>query len=546
MNDKRDAGSDIIRQGSILAIASIVVRIIGLFYRIPMANIIGEEAMGIYSAAFEIYNIILILSSFSLPLAVSKLITERMIRHQFRNGYRVFVRAFIFALVVGAVAGGFLFFSAQWLEQAFFDQYQGIAISLRILAPTIFLVAVLGVFRGFFQGINTMVPTAVSQVIEQIVNAAISIVAAAGLIRVYAESDYVNAWGAAGGTLGTCIGALLALLFCVFVYVLYFPKFRRQIKADITPTQEAGKDIYRMILVTVMPIILSQTVYQISGVIDITMLNDALRGSGTAAAEVSILQGNYSTLYRLLISVPIAISSSFAGAVIPNIVMAHNGNSRQMLHSRIKSTIQFNMNIAIPSTVALMVLGRPILQILFPSYDLALGEKLLLAGSTAIIFYAHSTITSSVLQSISKMKIPVIHSALALVVHIIVVWAGLEIFNLGVFALVAGNIIFPLIVMVLNSIALRRAVGYRDDGRRVFVLPLISAAVMGIVCLLLYRLLMVLTGRNMIAVMACIITGVVVYFALMLRSGGITGDELLEFPGGRTLHRIAVRSRLLR
>ena len=198
-------------QGSILALAGIITKIIGFVYRIPMANILGDQGNGIYSVAFGIYNIALTLSSYSLPQAVSKLISEKIAQEQYENKLRVFRRALIFALITGTTACLVLWFGAGFLEGLY--ARQGLSRPLRVLAPTTFIVALLGVFRGFFQGHGDMRPTAASQIFEQIINAVVSIVAAYGLTRMYAGSSEVHSWAAAGGTLGTLSGAAAALLF---------------------------------------------------------------------------------------------------------------------------------------------------------------------------------------------------------------------------------------------------------------------------------------------------------------------------------------------
>lgn len=146
-------------QGSILAIASIVVRIIGIAYRIPMINIIGDEGMGYYGTAFNVYNIALLLSSYSLPLAVSKMVSVRLARKQYRNSVRILRAALVYATVVGALAAAVIWFGADFFaREVFFMPYA--AFALKTLAPTVWIMAYLGVFRGYYQGQGTMVPTA--------------------------------------------------------------------------------------------------------------------------------------------------------------------------------------------------------------------------------------------------------------------------------------------------------------------------------------------------------------------------------------------------
>lgn len=545
MSTKQSAvNNDIIRQGSILAIASIVVRIISLFYRVPMANIIGDEGNGIYSAAFEVYNIVLILSSFSIPTAVSKLISERFAKGQYKNAYRVFTSALLFSFVTGGAAALIIYFCADFLEHTFFVKYEGMAIPLRVLAPTIFIVAILGVLRGLLQGKNTMMPTAVSQIIEQIVNAVVSVWAAYSFMKMHSASPMISAWGAAGGTMGTCLGALSGLLFMAFIYVLYQPILKRRIRKDRSRRTESYDVILRGILVTVVPIILSQTVFQVSGIIDLALFSDLMGKQEYSATVVSSLQGVYSTDYRLLINVPIAVSSSFAASIIPNIVASYSQGDLASSHKKITSAIKFNMIVAIPSAVGLMALGTPIVHVLFPSTDFQLGGKLLLLGSVSVILFAHSTVTGSALQSVDRMNLPVINSLIALVVHVIVVVVCLSGLHLGVFALVIGNIVFPLIVMILNWRSLRVTIGFRQELFTTFVIPFAASGLMAVPSVAVYKLLKNFTGIHL-ALVVSVVLAVAVYFVAVLKMGGLTREEIEEFPMGRRLYLVACKLQLM-
>ena len=231
MSKKRN-GSNFLVQGSILAFASIVSRMIGLIYRIPMTNIIGDVGNGYYGTAFDIYNIMLIISSYSLPLAVSKLVSARMARHEVKKAYQILKGALLFAFVSGTTVALIVFFGAEFFTDTVLSTPYSL-FALRILAPALLVVAILGVLRGFFQGMGTMVPSAVSQVLEQIVNAVVSVWAAyvlfatgkrIGAVRGHAD-DYAAAYGAAGGTLGTNLGSVAALLFVVFVFAVYLSVF---------------------------------------------------------------------------------------------------------------------------------------------------------------------------------------------------------------------------------------------------------------------------------------------------------------------------------
>ncbi len=545
MESCKEGKNSIIKQGSILAIASIIVRFIGVLYRIPMANIIGEKAMGIYSAAFEVYNIILILSSYSMPLAVSKLISEKVIRKKYKNANIYLLNCLLFSIIVGAAASLFLFFNATWIESILLNKYTGVSKSLRILAPTIFIVSVMGVFRGFFQGKSSMIPTAISQVIEQITNAIVSIIAADYLIKLNYTSNEAAAWGAAGGTLGTCIGALSGLLFLIFIFILYFPKIRKQLRKYKKERTDSIFLIYKSIYFTIIPIILSQTVYQINGVIDLSLFNNILGSKGISESTISTLQGSYSTLYKLLISVPIAVSSSFGGSMIPSIVSSYSNREYSNTRKKITSAMLFNMNIAFPSAIGLIVIGKPVLRILFPSYNIELGGKLLLVGAIAIIFYAYSTITSSTLQGINKMKIPVINSAFGLFIHVIIVYICLNTLNLGIYSLIIGNVIFPFIVTILNGFALKKYLNFSEDKRKIFLKPFICSVIMGMICLSVYKSIFFILNSNFLSVLIATAAAIFSYFYLILKIKGINVDEIKEFPAGHKLYLLAKKLHLV-
>lgn len=538
--------SGFLKQGSILALASILVRIIGMIYRIPMTNIIGDEGNGIYSAAFEIYNILLIISSYGMPMAVSKMVSAKCEKKQYKDAYHVFACSLIFSVISGGAMALFVYFGADMLEKNFFSKYHGVALPLRVLAPTIFIVAVMGVFRGLFQGRKTMMPTAVSQIMEQIVNAFVSVAASYFLMRQYASSKKVAAWGAAGGTLGTCLGAVVAFVILFGIYLMYRPIMRKQKRRDHVSVGESLGVTYRLIFATVIPIILSQTVYQLSGIIDITIFNNAMGARGFSGSEVSSLQGIYSSKYRLLVSVPIAISTAIASSMIPSLVASFTAKDYQGARRKIGTAIKFNMIIAFPSAMGLAVLAYPIIRLLFPSSEYVIGGTMLMTGSACVVFYALSTVTSGALQSIDKMNVPVINALISLVIHIILLYMLLMYTNLGVYALVIGNVTYPLVVCILNGSAVRKYLRYKQEITKTFCIPLLASFVMGIVTFAVYQAFFFLTHRIYIAIFPALFAAVATYFALVLKMGGLNRYELYEFPMGRRMSVIADKLHLLK
>ena len=250
--------SSFLVQGSILAIASIVSRIIGLLYRSPLTAILGDLGNDYYSTAFEIYSLLLLISSMSLPLAVSKMVSARVSQGRIQDAYRVFKASLGFAVCSGLAAGLIVFFFADYF--AAFLKTPFCVFALRVLAPTLFIVAILGVIRGFFQGLGTMMPSAISQIVEQIINAIVSVVAAYYLFRYGAKigavlgdaEEYSAAYGAAGGTLGTGAGALAGLLFVLFVFLVYKRVLKRKLRRERAASRESYGTILRVLILTVV------------------------------------------------------------------------------------------------------------------------------------------------------------------------------------------------------------------------------------------------------------------------------------------------------
>lgn len=508
--------NNLLRQGTILAVAGIVVRIIGMVYRIPLANIIGDEGNGVYSVAFNVYNIALILSSYGLPMAVSKMVAASLTKKEFRSTRRIFVYSLLFACCSGGLAALVIFFGADWLADYVYTGYAGIELPLRVLAPTIFIVALLGVVRGFFQGHGNMVPTAVSQVFEQIVNAVVSITAALLLVNAHAGSVNITGYGAMGATFGTCFGALAGLICVVCWYFAGRRAFMAQVNSCTLASRESGAQICKMILFTAVPIILGQTFYQISAVFDDILFGNLMAAKGFSSEVISGKSGVYNSIYVLMISIPMGIASALASSALPSIVHSFTRQDMNEVKQKIHSVIKFNMMIAIPSAVGLMLIGEPIVRLIFPRLDYVTGGVMLRIGGPAVVFYALSTVSSSILQALDKMKKPVVHSAVSLVLHLVLVSVLIYFTDMGAYALVIGYMTFPVIVGILNMIEIGRTIGYRQEWKRTFALTTACAVFMGLCTWGTYELIYSVMRNNLYAVIAALAVALITYFVPMI------------------------------
>ena len=529
---KENMKKSLLIQGGILAGAGLITKIIGFIYRIPMGNILGEQGNGIYTVSFGIYNIALTLSSYSMPLAVSKTVSERLAKGEEKNAKRVFTDALILALIVGTIAMCVLYFGADALEMIY--KRQGLAKPLRILAPTTFVVALLGVFRGYFQGHHNMVPTAISQIIEQIANAIVSVVASYGFMQIYKDSIYVSAYGAVGGTMGTLCGAAVALLY--FVFLFFITKSREKAQESKEET-ESHYIIYKSLILTILPVILSQTIYQIGYTLDDMIYGNIMSLKQFEETVAASMQGVFNTQYNQLINLPVAISTALASATLPSMVASKMMKKRDEVFQKITLVVKVNMLIAFPSAVGMAVLSTPIMKLLFPrlvTYQ-SLASMLLMTGSSAIIFYALSTITTSILQGNGYMHIPVIHSGISLVIHVILVAGLLYYTDLNVYVLIIGNVSFPLIVSLQNCYSIAKRLGYKWNIGQLFIKPLIASAVMGVITYISYKGAYRLFPNVIISTIISVLLSVIVYAIAILKIGCLTKDELLQVPGGRTI-----------
>lgn len=544
MPKDKKAKSSFLVQGSILAVAGIIVRLIGLVYRIPMTNILGDEGIGVYSAAYQIYSVILILSSYSMPLAVSKLVSAKMALKEYRNAYRIFLGAMGFGLVVGTIACLITFFGADFFAGTVLNMPEA-APAIKVLAPAIFVMALLGVLRGFFQGQGTMIPTAISQIFEQIVNAVVSVLAAYYLYqyglradRVHGTNIYANSYGAAGGNLGTLMGAVTALLFCVVIYLIYQRVIKRLVRRDRTGLSDSYLDITRILILTIVPVVISSTVYNISSLIDNSMFGYYMESINDLDSYKSIW-GAFSGKYHLMVNVPVAIATSLASSVIPALSKSMAVRNRAQILESINMIIRFAMLIAIPSAVGLAVLADPIMTLLF-SGNTDLASQMMMYGSSAVVFFSLSTVTVGVLQGINHLRDPIINAAISLVIHIVVLagllWGAHALgADLGIHAVVIANIVFGLSMCILNHFSIRRIISYHQEYKKTFLLPLLSSAVMGVVVFGVYKGLLLATKFKLLAMLVSILIGVLVYFILLLVTRCVDEVELLSMPFGRKM-----------
>lgn len=538
MPDKKRKDSFILQAG-ILATAGIICRIIGLLYNTPLVAIIGDEGNGYYNSAYYAYSIVLLISSYSIPSAVSKVIAQRLATKEYRNAHRIFCCAFIYVLVVGGIASLFVFFGAGLLVNM-----ESAVLPLKILAPTIFFSGILGVLRGYFQAHKTMLQTSVSQILEQIVNAAASIGMAYVLVQMAAEGDATMraSYGAAGGTIGTGAGVLAGLLFMAGVYGLNRKTIRKRVERDTGHTDESYKDIFKMILMIVTPFIISTGIYNINTFLDNTIYQHIMMD--VKKMEEALVATDLSAVAKgtKISNIPIAIASSMATALIPGISSDFVKGRLSGVRGKVAKAIKATMLISIPCAVGIGVLAKPIMMVIFHQPDtLDISSALLSCMAVSIVLYALSTITQAILQSIGRMKTPIINATAAVLLHAGVMVAMMLLLDekYTLYYYVFSTVLYALILCVLNQISVHKYLKYSQELNRTFLRPILASAVMGGVAFGVYQGLYYLFRINILALAVAICLGAIIYFVLIIRWHAVSEEEMRGMPKGHMMIGIA-------
>ena len=547
-NKKRTISGSFAMQATILAAASVISKVIGMVYNIPFANILGKAGNGYYGAAQTVYGYVWTIAVFSIPAALSKLISERVQRGEYRNVKQIYKGAMLYMLVVGGIASLFTYIVAPYIVT------DNTVLSLRILAPTIFISGFASVYRGYFQAYGNMVPTSISQIIEQVINAIVSIVAALTFIKwavMNGHSELSDVYGAAGGTLGTGVAATVSLIYIVWLFRRQRGTIEDKIAQDTTTEILSYRSVIKLLLMVATPIILSSAIYNVNVILDMTIYQKMLQYMGTGSELIDGQYGLYSRMYLVLANVPIAMAAAVGSAVIPSVSGAYAVGDKEGCNRKIQQSLQLAMVLTIPCAVGFAVLGKPIVRLVYYSLsatDTTMVSNLLLIGGISIVLYGISSVLNGVLQGIGKVNIPVISSITALVGHILLLVPLIAIAKLEIYSLILATAFYAIIVVVMNVYFVKKELRFKMEWKQTVGVPVLSAAVMGTVAFFVYKVLnwglLHIMGAfisNAIAVLIAIGLAAITYFVVMLKAGGYTEEMLLAFPKGTLLVKLARR-----
>ncbi|MDR2939963.1 MAG: polysaccharide biosynthesis protein [Clostridiales bacterium] len=521
--DRKEKGSNFMQQAAILAAASIISRFIGFLYRIPLTDILGDLGNGYYSQGYYIYTFFLIFSSAGLPAAISKMVSTRATVKQYRDAHRVFE----VSLIIGGALGLFCSLLLSFGARAFAGLINTpeAAYTMLTLSPTIFIVTIMSSYRGYFQGLKNSVPTAVSQLVEQIVNAVFTVALA------WQFSKTSIAAAAAGGTAGTGIGAFAGLAIIIVIYNMAKPKIIRRVKLDRNREDyESDFSIVSELIKTAVPIIIGTAVFSLTNIIDIFMVKNILINSGYTPVQADELYGQLSGKYYVITTLPVTISTSLATAALPSIASSFKLRDLAAVHKKTNSAMRIAMILTIPAAVGIGILGTPILELLFPKHSG--GGVLLQVGSISILFLALTQISTGMLQGIGRVKVPAFAALCGALLKIPLNYIFISIHELNVTGSVISTIFCYFLAAAIDVYFLIKYTNVKLDFATILIKPMAAAAVMGVACYTFYHSSIFLTENNTISVIISILISIFAYFTMLLLLRGLQRDDIIELPFG--------------
>ncbi|MBB6714379.1 putative polysaccharide biosynthesis protein [Clostridium gasigenes] len=508
----------------ILSIAGILGKILSALYVPFLKGILGPGGYGIYAVGYDIFIFLIAVSSLGAQPAVTKVVTELRVLGNGKDALRAMkVARKYLALMGGALTIIFVLLSVPIAKIFNADKS---ALSFKFLAPAIFLAAILAAYRGYMQGIEDMKSLAISQVLEQLFNVILSLVFAFLLLK---ASNKDLAWGSAGGTIGTSLGAIVAIVYILYIY----EKRNYEDEAnDITTTKKkvSEKKILKKLVIYGLPITIVAAMQNFAGIVDALTVGNRLIFAGFTDVDKDIYYG-YLNQYKTMIYVPLTIITALGTSIFPRIIQAFIERNRKDLRRQMSYAFRLTYIISIPSAFGLAILSKEIYGFLFND---TFKYELLMFGSGVLILMSITTIQNVILQGINKMYLIMVTAGLGLIAKLLCNYFLVGIININIMGAVIGNFLAFGIPAVINHIKLQKTFKIKIPIIKQSIVPLISSIVMSFTIIFiripLFRLFSILgvEGRLVTAIgtMILMAIGGVVYLVVMVYFGGIRKIDL--------------------
>lgn len=530
---------------TILSIAGIINKLLALVYLPIQSHIVANYGNGIIGSGYNIYILIFSLSNAGLPVVISKLTSEQNAKGNFIGSQRVLKTCSIVMMSLGIFFGSFMALGAKWIS-VFINQPKA-SLMILALSPALLFTSVSSIFRGYFQGRLNMIPTAISQIIEQGLNSVFTIVFISLLIR------YGISAAAAGSTIGTSLGAMGAAVFLFFVYI----KNKKYRAIELKNSTYSGKQLsYKYILkqirIYTAPAILGVVASNLNNMIDLKLCVSRLIAGGFSHIHAVELYGILNYQFQKILNVPLAITNTIPMALIPAISAALAVKNTEMMKRKLNEGLKAILLITVPSAAGLAFLARPIITFVFFSRNQ--GSDLMIMGSWVIILIAVNFFQNSILIGIGKPKIPPINMTIGMILKIILNYFLISIPWINVKGSIIGTILAYLAACILNYFSIKKYIEFKPNFKKIIFKPVFASVAMGFsvygIYDIIYNLLInVLRQKILLNDISLLITipfGVCIYLFVLLYSKALNENDILKLPLGEKLVIILKKTGVLR
>lgn len=518
---------DVLNSTLILALGILISRIVGFFYRIPIKKILGDEGNGLYGEAYQVYMIILTLTAIAIPSGLSKVIAEAEALKDYEQSERIFKVALKYSSLCAMIIGSLIFIGAETISDIAFPN-DNIGIAIRIFALTSIISTIAASFRGYFQGLGNVNPTAASQILEQIANVLVSILLS------YSLSKISLILGVVGSCIGTTVGAIVALLILILFWKHTKKKQNRPVQVTINTNDE--RKILRKMGYIILPVIISTSVFSIMTFIDYSMISKVLPSSiaqlqvqgkmhlipiqniGYLRIDEIIrnLKGQYSFQYNTVINIPVSIILQLAVATIPAISIDMATKNTDGINSKIQMVIRTGLLFAIPSSIAFCIFGMPLMELMLGKD--ATGGEILSVGGIGLIAIAIAQLTAGILQGLGKANISSINALIACGSKVILNFILISIPELNIYSVVISTTICYAIYSALNVQYMRKKLKVNIGWSGILIKIFRCAFIMAGVSISAFKLGQYMLLGNRISMLITIPVAIIIYYKTTVRA----------------------------
>lgn len=516
----------------VLMISQLVIKLLGLVYKIYLTNKegFGDTGNAIYSSGYQIYALLLTISSIGVPNAISKLVSEKVAIGDSKGAHRIFKIALLTFGIIGFIATMILFVGAGYISSVIL-QIPEAEMTLVSLSPAIFFVTIASVLRGYFNGREKISITAKSQTLEQVFKTLLTVI----VVEIVGLATNLNTTlMSAGANLATTLSVLLSFGYLTLYYKIYKRNIAIEIKNSVNYKRESLKKVVKKILFVSTPITLSAIMSTLNKNIDSITVVRGLKKFLTEAqakTEYGILSGKVDTL----ITLPLSFNIAFATALVPSISASIARGDKESASKRISFSILVSILIGLPCTLGMMIFSQQILELLFPKATN--GSILLQMSAITIIFSVLAQTINGALQGLGKIMTPAITSTIGLITKLIInIWL-IQIPEIGVYGAVIGSIINNIVAFALSYIVLAKTIKLDMKFTKCVIKPLVATLIMGICSYYIYLLIKGIISVR-IATIIAIIVAIIIYTLSLLALKVLDKEEMNMIPYGTKIAKI--------